>query len=490
MRCQKIIQFTYQACQHLGLRRCTQSEHEIPCKEKCSKRLSCPFRHLCPGKCSEPCDPKNCPECIKIRKAEEERRRKEEEKVRQQVKKETQQKIEEIKKRDSVFQRIQLHQHGDTKSEYLDIRDLVMKYVQAGHNWYPEVVKIEKVINSKLEQRWLECKLKRYDHRTALKFHGTSTDAVNAIVKDGFIIGSAGMFGAGIYFATDSSKSAQKMYTKGSDQLLVCDVILGKTKEVQTAANDMTLQKLKGMGYDSLFASRDTRGTGGVLYDEFVVYDKDQALPRYIVHYRQVGFHVDVTSGYNLERNALKSSQPTVHHLTPKREISADDPLDHHFRIAESQFSRMSQHQSHVVSVDYHINPMLLALFSSKIDQFKARRVDNKFIYGFHGTNQGNIDAIMRNNFDMSKITTAAYGRGIYFSEFPDVSIGYARGCKKLLLCRILPGRSHDGGTGSMGAIPPGYDSIRVNKDHLGRGWAIVIDQADQILPCYVITHS
>ena len=44
----------------------------------------------------------------------------------------------------------------------------------------------------------------------------------------------------------------------------------------------------------------------------------------------------------------------------------------------------------------------------------------------------------------MSKIKTGAYGRGLYFSEFPDVSIGYARGANKLLLCKILPGKSFD----------------------------------------------
>lgn len=48
------------------------------------------------------------------------------------------------------------------------------------------------------------------------------------------------MFGKGLYFATDSSKSAQNVYTKGSEKLLLCNVLLGKTKIVVKDDNTMT----------------------------------------------------------------------------------------------------------------------------------------------------------------------------------------------------------------------------------------------------------
>ena len=484
IKCTKRITFQHERCGHLGERECSQSECDIRCREKCRKILACKGAHPCPGKCSEPCDPENCPECVKIKKAEEQRKKQEEERVRQQVRRDTQQKINQIRKTNSVPERIDLLPDGDSKAEYLEIEDQVIKYVQPGHNWCPKVIRIEKINNSKLEEKWLECKMKRFDPtRTALKFHGTSTEAVNAIVENGFKMGNPGMYGAGIYFATDSSKSAQEIYTKGSNQLLLCDVILGKSKTVDGARRSMNLQKLKAEGYDSLFAPRNTRGTGGVLYDEFVVYDVNQALPRYIIHYRQLG-HIDLTS------IDVKSSGFKKFSIKPQRQLSPDDTLDQHFRIAESQFMRMSTHRRQVSQVDYYVNAHLVKIFQQKMDDFKSRGVDSRFILGFHGTSSNNIDAIVKKNFDMSQIIRAAHGRGIYFSEFPDVSIGYAQGSNQLLLCRVLPGKSYDGSAGVMGNIPHGYDSIRVSQGSQGQGWAIVIDNADQILPCYVITHT
>ena len=66
------------------------------------------------------------------------------------------------------------------------------------------VKKIEKVENSKLRMKWLEFKHKMFDPTyEALKFHGTSKEAVEAIVKSGFIMPrfSKQMYGPGIYFA-------------------------------------------------------------------------------------------------------------------------------------------------------------------------------------------------------------------------------------------------------------------------------------------------
>ncbi len=501
LRCKKKIQFRYSACNHIAERCCHQTEAEVPCKEVCSRILTCSRKHPCEGRCGDPCDPKNCAQCAKIEAAVAEMKRKAEKEARELMRKETQQKIEEIKKSKSpdLFQRKNLSNYGDSASEFLDVKDQVMKYIQAGHNWYPTVTRIEKVTNLALEIKWLESKKKRVDpSRTALKFHGTSAEAVDCIVKTGFKIGKPGMYGAGVYFATDSSKSAQEIYTKGSNQLLVCEVLLGKSLTVEKAENSMTLQKLKAKGYDSLFAKRETKGSGGVLYDEFVVYDPDQAIPRYVVHYTRNEFGSgEVTATFDRGATSFK-----YYRITPKRELSLNDPLEHHFRMAESQFNRMRNGQQHnpmaqtqqykVVSVDYYISPPLLARFDQQQARFERKygpgSTESKFVLGFHGTNPQNIDPIVRNNFDVSKVSTCAHGRGLYFSEFPDVSMGYARGAQQLLLCKLLPGKSAD--VSGVGMTPLKADSHRVNKDAQGRGWAIVIDNSDQILPCYVITYS
>ena len=324
LKCRKSIQFHFMQCGHLGTRQCYENESEMKCQERCPKVLSCKGKHPCEGLCSVPCDPDNCPQCAKIAKAEAEAKMKAEEKAREQARKEIQKKIEDIKNSatPSLFKREDLANHGDTASEYLDVQDQVMNFIQPGHNWYPAVTKIEKITNLALEQKWLESRKKRFDsRRTALKFHGTSADAVDKIVKDGFLIGSPGMYGAGVYFATDSSKSAQRIYTKGSNQLLLCEVLLGKSKTVSRAIPDMTLQKLKSEGYDSIYAQRGTKGTGGVLYDEFVVYDPCQAIPRYIVHYTCTSFGGPRNAGGVGLRSVNIPAKLQHHHLTPKREM-------------------------------------------------------------------------------------------------------------------------------------------------------------------------
>jgi len=49
----------------------------------------------------------------------------------------------------------------------------------------------------------------------------------------------------------------------------------------------LTLEKIWQGGFDSVFAPRDTHTSGGVFNDEFVIYNPDQALPKYIIHYCQ-----------------------------------------------------------------------------------------------------------------------------------------------------------------------------------------------------------
>ena len=70
------------------------------------------------------------------------------------------------------------------------------------------------------------------DCNQQLLFHGTGTEGVEGIPKNGFRLpawSEDNMFGQGVYFATDSSKSAQNLYTKGSNCLLLCDVLMGTT---------------------------------------------------------------------------------------------------------------------------------------------------------------------------------------------------------------------------------------------------------------------
>ena len=187
------------------------------------------------------------------------------------------------------FELIQLNKEKQL-AEYSDVQDRVLNYIKPMHNWQPIITKIEKISNPSLEKQFEAAKTRCFGEYIALKFHGTGKEGIDKIPWEGFKISKVAckqlMFGLGIYFATDSSKSAQEIYTKGTKKLLLCDVLLGNTKTVISGDSTLTLEKIRAEGFDSILAPRDSKSTGGVLYDEFVIYDPDQAIPRYIIHYR------------------------------------------------------------------------------------------------------------------------------------------------------------------------------------------------------------
>ena len=185
---------------------------------------------------------------------------------------------EKLKKSDG-FKRTALNKQADL-AEYLKIEDSVMRSIVPIHNWNPEITRIERVTNWKLEKRYEEARGRLKGNFEDTKFHGTGDEGVLGITKDGFRLPKdPGMYGAGIYFSTDSSKSAQEIYTKGSNKLLVCKVLLGKSMNVAGANTGLNLQELRNKGYDSTFAPRNSKQTNGVMNDEFIIYDPDQASP-------------------------------------------------------------------------------------------------------------------------------------------------------------------------------------------------------------------
>ena len=498
--CRKEVQIVFNSCGHTGMKPCFKSVDEIKCQQQCTKILSC--KHMCTMKCSEPCSTDSCEMCEQIRKEKEEIERKIKEEERKIIQEEVCKEIEYLQSREDKMDRFELQPYGETASEYNDVEDKVKKYIQIGHKWFPVIKKIEKVENPPLRLKWLQYKKKMVDPTyEALKFHGTSAEAVDVIVEKGFKMpkSSNQMYGPGIYFATDSSKSAQEMYTKGSNMLLLCNVLLGKTYTVDSAQKDMTLKRLRNLGYDSLYAVRDSRKSGGVLYDEYVVFDVRQALPQYVVHYTRVDIDDTMGRTQSLEAIALASQQMKKYTVVPKREIKMDDQLDIHLRIAEAQFQRLLNSQRYagavtqIKSLDYYINPPLVAKFLAKSKEFAQKFGKAKeagYIFGFHGTKEENIASIVKENFSLAHLAKNTgdkgfYGAGIYFSEFPSVSLGYG---KSILLCKVLPGKSFDVKQQMLGApLERGYDSHRVNKDAEGRGHELVIFNPDQILPCYVI---
>ena len=95
--------------------------------------------------------------------------------------------------------------------------------------------------------------------------------------------------------------------------------------------------------------------------------------------------------------------------------------------------------------MEYVVNPKTLKTFNAKkqffLENKRGLRVDGKVkeLLLFHGTDSGNLDSIMENNFNIDTVPShkkkkMIYGRGVYMSEHPEIAFNYGH---KLLLCRV-----------------------------------------------------
>ncbi|XP_021431458.2 poly [ADP-ribose] polymerase tankyrase-2 isoform X1 [Oncorhynchus mykiss] len=163
------------------------------------------------------------------------------------------------------------------------------------------IVKIQKVCNKKLWERYThrrkEVSEENHNHSNErMLFHGSPF--VNAILHKGFDERHAykgGMFGAGIYFAENSSKSNQYVYGIGGGtgcplhkdrscyvcqrHLLFCRVTLGKSF-LQFSAMKMAHSP---PGHHSVTGRPSVNGLS---LAEYVIYRGEQAYPEYLITYQ------------------------------------------------------------------------------------------------------------------------------------------------------------------------------------------------------------
>ena len=484
--CNKLVYFTAK-CGHQVEKKCFENENDVKCPVKpCGKFRSC--GHLCDNACGDVCDQGSCQQCQGVyQKKLTEFKKAARKRVRQLEAKMT-------KKDIPTFIIQEIHRTEPTAAEYMKVQDQVTKFIQPCHKWFPAITKIEKVTNLDLEKKFEKAKTRAFGDYIDTKFHGTSDEGVKGITKNGFRLPDEnapeekrGMFGQGIYFATDSSKSAQKMYTKESGKLLLCQVILGKTKTVREADKMLNKKKLKEEKYDSVFAPRGY----AVQNDEFVIFDPDQALPQYIIHFS------DSNNPLPPFPKPPTTSSFSVRKMKASRTVNFHDPYEMYYSFAEAHFLRMAAkrgkrlHQTRITSIDIVINKDLEAKFEATKRSFKTNGIPVNEILAYHGTHPDNIDSILKDNLKLIYAKRQVYGKGNYFSEFPSISLSYGEG---LLLCRILPGKEFVDSTPHVD-IPEGYNSKKVqfHEDEASAsaanlsGEMIIIENSDQILPFFVI---
>ena len=465
------------SCGHLLIGQCykvAQNKNSIPCEYPCRKMLQC--GHPCGGICSRACLP--CEICKKM----EEKRIKE-------FHKNIQKKIDNLKKSASIDIGITITELSYDSAEYQSKEDIVMKYIKPMHNWYPKVTGIRRVINSTLERKFLQACVNGYGDYTDLKFHGTSIHAIKEITEYGFRLPeNPGMYGKGIYLATDSSKSAQEIYTKGSMKLLLCEVFLGKTftfsgsnQRISFLDTERAFKGNYGNKFltdhkcDSVYAPRNSE----VKNDEFIVFNPNQVYPKYIISYT-VGEVLRHRPELPTSTNGFKK-----HRYKFTRNIDTLDPYYIEASVAVAHYNRTNRGEKNTFStdeIDIVLNEALEKRFNDMKKELKKKGYGEE-ILAFHSTKLENIDSILRNNLD-PKIKAAngrVYGDGCYFSEFPDFSGQYGN---SMILFRVLPGKEYIG----KDILPQsGFDSKKVRGDNKGYGEQIIIQNADQFLPAYVL---
>lgn len=176
-------------------------------------------------------------------------------------------------------------------------------------------MRIQKIQNCKLFKRYLHRRAEIADENGSqfnekILFHGSPF--INAIIQKGFDERHAyigGMFGAGIYFAENSSKSNQYVYGIGGSgchahqdkscyichrSLLMCRVALGKS------FHQFTSLKVSHSppGHHSVIGRPSV---GGLHFPEYVIYRGEQAYPSYLVSYQIVNEKSDEDEATNEE---------------------------------------------------------------------------------------------------------------------------------------------------------------------------------------------
>ncbi|MBN3304408.1 TNKS2 protein, partial [Amia calva] len=186
-----------------------------------------------------------------------------------------------------------------------EMQSTIREHRDGGHaggvfNRY-NIVKIQKVCNKRLWERYThrrkEVSEENHNHANErMLFHGSPF--VNAIIHKGFDERHAyigGMFGAGIYFAENSSKSNQYVYGIGGGtgcpvhkdrscyicqrHLLFCRVTLGKSF-LQFSAMKMAHSP---PGHHSVTGRPSVNG---LALAEYVIYRGEQAYPEYLITYQ------------------------------------------------------------------------------------------------------------------------------------------------------------------------------------------------------------
>ncbi|PLS19175.1 polymerase [Bacillus sp. M6-12] len=182
---------------------------------------------------------------------------------------------------------IQLKALSSRTKEYKRLVDYVTKSQSRSHHFnidVQEIYQVEDMVGHK--------NFNPYKVSTMELFHGSRNENYLSIFQNGLKIKpqsaqhTGSMFGAGVYFADQSSKSANYCWGFGNGAshdsyfLLVCDVATGKVKEYADAQGHLTSAPY---GYNSVLGKKGR----SLLHNEYIVYKESQVKIKYIVEFKK-----------------------------------------------------------------------------------------------------------------------------------------------------------------------------------------------------------
>ena len=156
----------------------------------------------------------------------------------------------------------------------------------------------------------------------------------------------------------------------------------------------------------------------------------------------------------------------------------------------------MTNPQDAVSSFDFIKNPGLEELYVKQKEIFRKEGRETREVYLFHGTAVANIDSILEENLSpdftsehQGNKRKKVFGEGIYFSQFPAVSLMYGNG---LILFKVLLGNCElftPKALSKQPEIPEIFDSREVRASD-GSSVIHVVKKPSQVLPYCVVQFN
>ena len=485
VECKKCTQKSEQICE-------SGKEQDYVCWKLCIKKLNC--GHFCKKKCFEKCSDskKNCITCVEIEKREVEKQNKEfiETHIKEAIKMEKE--IEDSKNSEARFYSLEeILADEDNCFEFAQVCKKVASAQTFEQRQKLSLQKIEKIHNKKLLADFYFSMKGMTNARVHQDiFYRVDTKfSLQKIVEEGFQFSDENFMILNEGFPSFEDNGSEI----GSDSktVILCKVAVGKVKCFKKDDSNFSKQVLKRIlrEYDSCKVVVDSSQNSEK--SAFKIFNRARIMPEFVLHLRNADDRSSMPPYIGSEYQKIE--------LELSRE-QTDDFKNQHFQIVAAQYYQLmsqdnqAQNIPRISKVFYHYNPELDKNFEEELASLKRKYQGSNsknadFILAFHGTScVENIDKIVQENFDLTKIQRHVYGKGIYFSEKPNVSLDYAKNTRRLLLCKLLPGKSYEGDCGQTEQTGGcGCDSHRARKDQDGRGWAIVMFNMRRVLPCYEI---